>query len=313
MRYSSFYFIILFLVVVSLGGLQSCKPSVPSEYLSQKQMENVLYDYHLAQGMTEAEGEPAKFELYKDEVLKKYGISQADFDSSMVYYMRHADILHDIYSNVSDRITEEANAQGATVSQMANFGDLQGDTANIWHENNAMVLSPQQPFNYQSFSFVADTTFHKGDRVMMQFDTQFIYQDGMRDGIAVLAVTFKNDSVASTNVHLMNSQNYVLSIEDNDSLGIKKIQGYMMVATPNDPNQSLTTLKLMIIQNIKLYRVHKKPYPTIDNSSEGKMKPDSSEQPSPDNEAPAGKPQPVDGAAIPVDRTLEPKELKMDR
>ena len=214
---------------------------------------------------------------------------------------------------VIDRITEEANAQGATVSQMANFGDLQGDTANIWHENNAMVLSPQQPFNYQSFSFVADTTFHKGDRVMMQFDTQFIYQDGMRDGIAVLAVTFKNDSVASTNVHLMNSQNYVLSIEDNDSLGIKKIQGYMMVATPNDPNQSLTTLKLMIIQNIKLYRVHKKPYPTIDNSSEGKMKPDSSEQPSPDNEAPAGKPQPVDGAAIPVDRTLEPKELKMDR
>ncbi len=32
---------------------------------------------------------------------------------------------------------------------------------------------------------------------MLDFDSQFIYQDGIRDGLALLAVQFGNDSIAS--------------------------------------------------------------------------------------------------------------------
>ena len=47
---------------------------------------NVLYDYHIAKAMGEEVpyNESYKRVLYIESVFKKYGITQADFDSSMV-------------------------------------------------------------------------------------------------------------------------------------------------------------------------------------------------------------------------------------
>ena len=73
----------------------SCKPQVPDEYLQPGEFEDVLYDYHLADAMAgngdNADNESYDVVLYRQAVLRKYGITQAEFDSSLVYYMRHAD------------------------------------------------------------------------------------------------------------------------------------------------------------------------------------------------------------------------------
>ena len=44
-------FLGIFLVISFLACIASCKPSVPGEYLSEKEMENVLYDFHIAEAM----------------------------------------------------------------------------------------------------------------------------------------------------------------------------------------------------------------------------------------------------------------------
>ena len=56
---------------------------------------------------------------------------------------------------------------------------------------------------------------------MLDFESHFIYQDGIRDGLAVLAVQFSNDSIASQVVHVQSSQHYSMQVEDRDTLGIK--------------------------------------------------------------------------------------------
>ena len=70
----------------------SCKPSVPSTFISPDDMEDLLYDYHLADALAgQAKGDYAENVIaYRAAVLKKYGVSQEKFDTSMVYYMRHA-------------------------------------------------------------------------------------------------------------------------------------------------------------------------------------------------------------------------------
>lgn len=242
-----------------LPCLLSCKPSIPSDILSEGTMEDILYDYHLSQATVETERlSSVEAYSYRLAVLKKYGVSQAEFDSSMVYYTRHTELLKNIYENIYDRLNSEAVSLGATASDLDKFGAQaeKGDTANIWTGGRAMVLPAAEPFNYSSFAIEADTTFHKGDRFLLEFDTQFIMQDGSRNGIAVLAIRFANDSVTSQYMRVSNSQHYSLMVEDKDSLGLKKVSGYFMFNNPSSQVNTKTTLKLMVLQNIKLIKMH---------------------------------------------------------
>lgn len=246
----------LFLFIAALLAatlMTSCDRD--SHILSSGEMEDILYDYHLADAMAQqAEGSYAKNAVsYRAAVLKKYDITQCEFDSSMVYYMRHTDELHTIYQHISDRMQDEANKVGAS-SMTA--GVASGDSANVWNGEKSLVLIPNEPYNLYTFNLQADTTFHKGDQLILNFKSDFIFQDGMRDGIVMLAVTLGNDSVASSVMHLSSSMASSLQIADNDSLGIKKISGFFLLSKNSDANSSSTTLQLMTISQIQLIRVH---------------------------------------------------------
>lgn len=265
------------LAVGFLVAFQSCKPSIPSQYLSRDEMEDILYDIHLAEAMANmdvADRDTTLLLTYRAAVLKKHGVTSAEFDSSMVYYMRHTKLLHDVYTNLAERLTDEAQSLGADVNELNRFGTVEmGDTANVWNGAESMVFSADAPFNYSSFEIPVDTAFHNGDKLMLEFNSQFLLQDGMRDGIAVLAVTFKNDSVYSNNVHISSSQHYSLQVEDRDSLGVKSVKGYFILNRGdfNSDNSSLTTLRMMFLQNIKLIRLHpqKKEIKSLDKEGNG--------------------------------------------
>ena len=184
--------------------LAGCKPSVPSEYISPSEMEDIIYEYCLAQGIvasngTEYEKKKCDLYVYKMDILKKHGITEAEFDSSMVYYNGHASHLYDIYEKVSERLGNDAVAMGAAASDIDKFGsiDASGDTTNIWRERSTVVLSQFSPYNKLSFYIKADSTYKKGDRFMLDFDNKFVYQDGSRSGMAMLSICYDNDSVCS--------------------------------------------------------------------------------------------------------------------
>lgn len=250
-------------VCLFLVSLVSCKPSVPSDIISKGIMEDILYDYHIALAMANNSQEKGVAIAYREAVLKKYKVTSAEFDSSMVYYLQHTELLHKIYENLSERLSEEAVAFGGTTGAQMHFGNLSstGDTADVWREATCMVFSPEKPFNNFCFNITPDSSFHSGDRLMLDFDAQFLFQDGIRDGIAVLAVKFSNDSVASQTIHVQNTQHYSVEINNRDSLNIKNVSGYFLLGNGNfsSDNSSLTTLKLMFLQNIKLIKMHVRP------------------------------------------------------
>lgn len=252
---------------VVLFALSACKPQVPSDYIQPGDMEDILYDYHVAQCMVEEDVNDAGTTTamlqmaYRSAVLRKHGVSEAEFDSSLVYYMRHTERLHAIYKNLATRLTNEAQSLGATASDINRFGALtaEGDTANIWIGDKSLVLSPYVPFNQYSFSVKADTAFHKRDQIMLQFRSQFIYQDGMRDGTAYLAIVYSNDSVATQNCRITSDTQHTIQLSDDKELGIKEVKGFFYLGNGQDP--SLSTLKLMCISDIRLIRMHQPPVP----------------------------------------------------
>lgn len=254
--------ICLVAVMALLFCVSSCKPSLPSGVLSKGKMTDILYDYHLALAMAHMDdnGDKGQSLAYREAVLRKHDVTSAEFDTSMVYYMRHTELLEDVYKDLTDRYNNEITAMGGSAKEGGEFANLSatGDTANVWNLAASMVFMPVKPFNSTSFDIKVDSTFHKGDRLMLDFDAQFIYQDGMRNGVAMLAVQFGNDSIAQRTIMIQSTQHYSVELSDADSLGIKSVKGYFMLM--NDDNgtgvSSQTTLKLMFLEHIKLIRMH---------------------------------------------------------
>lgn len=273
--------LLLVVIAIMVGG---CKPGIPGKYLSKSKMENILYDYHLAEAMSSMDddyNDTLRIRVYKLSVLKKYGVSEADFDSSMVYYVRHAEHLRDIYDHLSKRLSDEALALGSSTSEVNQYLTVSesGDTANIWKGDRSFILTQQPGFNVYPFTLKADSTFQAGDRFMLTFDTKFIFQDGMRDGVALLNITFDNDSVASHMTRISVDNLYRISISDEKRLGIKQLSGYFIL-NRNQNNDSQSTLKLLNVSNITLVRMHvpKDPEQEADdseNAAKGSGKADS--------------------------------------
>lgn len=185
----------------------------------------------LAMAHMDDSGDKGQSLAYREAVLRKHDVTSAEFDSSMVYYMRHTELLEDVYKDLTDRYNNEITAMGGSAKEGGEFANLSatGDTANVWNLATSMVFMPVKPFNSTSFDIKVDSTFHKGDRLMLDFDAQFIYQDGMRNGVAMLAVQFGNDSIAQRTIMIQSTQHYSVELSDADSLGIKSVKGYFKV------------------------------------------------------------------------------------
>lgn len=250
--------------VIACSIIVACKPGVPKGIIKPGKMEDILFDIHVADGMvqnnpTAANNIEYNRTLYRLGVLKKYNVSQAEFDSSMVYYSRHSDRLHEIYEGVAEKLNKKALSLGASAADVKRFGTItaDGDTANVWLGERSILLMSRPPYNSYSFTIVADSAYRKGDRMILNFDSNFIMQDGSRDGVAVLAVKFGNDSTATKSMHFSGSQHQTLEIVDMRHLGVKEVKGFFYMNTPTN-SQNSTTLRLVSIYNIRLVRFHER-------------------------------------------------------
>ena len=250
---------ILFVFLLVL--LSACTPKVPGEYIQPGDMEDILYDYFVSQGMAREEDDGGRVmdyrrELYFDAVLKKYDVTRAEFDSSLVYYYTRADRFVKIWKNVQDRLGEAAIDYGASAGEVETFTarSLTGDTANIWNGVFSQALVPYAPYNRLQYSIQADTAFRKGDSFMLTWYSNFLYQSGSKDSVAYMAIRYKNDSIASQTVHFSTDGFSQLRMDGCDE-PVKEIKGFVYLG---QGYESTSAMRMLILSNIQLIRFHKK-------------------------------------------------------
>lgn len=254
--------VINYLILLSL--FVACAPSTPSGILSKEEMEDVLYDMHLAQTMYKTrEGDiktGADIVALRASVLRKHGVDKAEWDSSFNYYCRNSRELYEIYQSLGARIEGNVVALGGKVDGMQGED---ADTANVWSRESAFILMHQAPYNLYTFEVEPDTTFQDGDRITLQYDAQFIFQDGMRDVTAFMAVYYDNDSITTVITHT-NYDGHGIATLNNDveRLHVKKIKGYFLLGqnlTHNSSNANVSTMRLAAIRNVKLLHLRTMP------------------------------------------------------
>ena len=88
----------------------------------------------------------------------------------------------------------------------------------------------------------------------------------MRNLTVGLIVTFANDSTVQQVQEVASDMRQTLSVEDRDSIGIKRVRGFFLLGRNAPP--PTTTLTLFFAENVKLVRIHpQKGQPWEDSSN----------------------------------------------
>lgn len=249
------------LIVLAFALLTGCKPKMPSEVIKPSKMEKILYDYHLYQSMAQHTGtsdeQAFNQSLYLAEVLDKHGVTQAEFDSSLVYYYRHAEYFSAIYKRVAERLSSEAEEYGATMGGNANqYAQLkaQGDTADIWNGSREYLLLPYTPYNRIDFVVKPDTSFYAGDSFLLLLNTNFLWQSGTKDVTVFMAAKLASDSVVSQHLRLMSSGQSQLRLSLPPDATIKELRGFVYL---RNTEPTSTTTRLLFLRDLQLVRFHR--------------------------------------------------------
>lgn len=236
--------------------LGSCKPGVPREYIQPDDLEDILYDYYIARSMaTRGDSVDYKQKAYRLAVLRQHGVTEAEFDSSLIYYYKNAERLNKIYSAVSARLEAKAEQLGASAGEIGRYASLSttGDTADIWNGARRTLLMPLPPYNRMDFRLAADTTYRRGDHFQLNLRTLYMYQSGTKDCTLYVAVDYEGDSTAVFTRRISSSDECKLNIEANHEADIKAIRGFVFLG--NGLSQS-PLQKLLFIDGIQLVRFH---------------------------------------------------------
>lgn len=252
-------FLVTCFVMLFAFLLASCKPGTPAGVLSQSEMENVLYDYHLAQGVAECGDGDVEQNRYKyvQAVFQKHGITEAEFDSSMVWYSANSELLLKIYVRLNERFESESKGLGLGVSETEMFANMSavGDTANIWSGSKMLVLQNNRTNNLRTITINADSTFRPGDNYKLSFSAQFLGDS--REAYAFLNVQYKDKTNASVYTRISSSPDIRLDLPqrtDCDDFETEKITVTFFSAL--NPSQDYSSY--LCIMNTALLRIHSK-------------------------------------------------------
>ncbi len=243
-------FILSLLLALLLLG--ACQEKRPDYVMDRRKMESVLYDYHLAQALANQRSDSAAYynNLYTESVFLKHKISEAVFDSSMLWYMSNTEELYKIYDRLDERLAGDAKNHRATLDGAG--ADMNNDTLNIWEGRSAYLLSTSLGAGKMSFAQEADSSFREGDLLTWSFKTKWMYREGSKRAIALLALVYDNDSVATVSHSIYRTGVETLNIKV-AKRPVKEIRGFVYQSTTWSEKP-----KLLSLSEVELCKVSKK-------------------------------------------------------
>ncbi len=246
-------------VAAVLFCLFGCGEKIPSDVIQPDAMKDLLYDYHLASAMNSSlpYSENYKKDAYIQYVFQKHHVTEAEFDSSMVWYTRNSDELATIYQDLQKRFEDDDRNMKALVARRDNQLEvsMSGDTVDIWQDRTFYWLTSSPLTNKVVFDLKADTSFRQRDALELVADFHFLSKGGsVAAGNAVMGITysFTNDSVQGATRLVLSSGLQRLYLKPDSAYDIRNVSGFIYYCAAKGKPSDL------LINNIRLTRYHAK-------------------------------------------------------
>lgn len=247
--------------ILLLSGvlMVACGKEIPGDIIQPDAMEDLLYDYHLASSMENSlpYTENYKKLSYQNYVFKKHQVTQAEFDSSMVWYTRHSAILSEMYGRLRDRYKKTGDYLKLMVEKREGQVNvfLSGDSVDIWQDRSLFWLTTEDYTNKVVFSLKPDTTFRVSDRLDLRADFMWVpsaVKDTSRSAVMGLNIYLQNDSVVGKTLLITKSGTHHIDVQSDMDSKYDRIEGFIYYNAPSSEQSQL------LVNHITLNRYHQK-------------------------------------------------------
>lgn len=261
------------LCLAALTWLAACTVKVPSHVIQPDEMEDLLYDYHLMQALAGdlRSSETYKSKQYEQYVFDKHRVTEAEFDTSLTWYMRHTKELEEIYKNLNRRFTAKKDELAAHIppyERVVRVSEV-GDTVNVWDDFRLARLTTSPIANKLTFTLKPDSNYHARDSFEWKLDALFLGDTSASRAVMAMALLYDKDTVGQSQ-QIDRSGSYALSLAIDSSHQLKEIHGHVYyynryredggTATSNDSLPEFRVLPVadLLLSDIAIMRYHRK-------------------------------------------------------
>ena len=219
----------LFLILI----LSACD-NRPEGILNQSKMTEVLIDLHKLDANLYEIGlqyghYPDKVPYYQN-ILKKHGITEAKFDSSLVWYTKNPKKFDKIYDNVIASLTEQENDVKRGKYHFVDSVELAKVKDNIWNKKFQYTFSKDSTRTQLDFK-ISNSSFMYGDVYILHFIQRIAPEDSCKKQHIVLQINYNNGKVDFATVEAHNDsllRSYNIQLHAQKKLIIKSISGKLL-------------------------------------------------------------------------------------
>lgn len=140
----------------------------PDYVIPRDDMVDLLVDIHTGEGVVEINrrefGRDSLVKTLKQSILLKHGVTQQQFDTSLMWYGHHLDEYLEIYDDVIARIEgkiDEMNVSGGSATTMS--VSVAGDSVDVWTAIRQHAYTALSPSQFLSFTIKRDDNMEPGD------------------------------------------------------------------------------------------------------------------------------------------------------
>lgn len=144
---------------------------LPDGVLDKNEMVDLLVDIHKGESVVELQRgiyyNDSLKKVMKQSILLKHGVTQAQLDTSFVWYGNHIEDYLEVYDEVISRL--EGELKEVQVSGMATPVFAEGDSTNVWPMSSTYKIADGDFYRNIIFEINPDENWKNGDNYQLQF------------------------------------------------------------------------------------------------------------------------------------------------
>ena len=206
---------------------------VPKHIISEKKMRTVLYDMQIAEALVETNYESYKTsderQVIYDAVFAKHHITQAEYDSSLMWYGAHMDVYMRIYRMVLKDINENITLMG-DIKPNPLSGDVSAkDSVDVWIYQRHHTFSPEQgTFTALAFDIFPEKPYSSGSSYVFGLSVWGI-SPKMKHKPEIRIHAVQADTIISVSNKITGDGYYETVLRTVATKQVKRVYGYIML------------------------------------------------------------------------------------
>jgi len=221
-----------FFAFVALLCLVASCSRVPKDIISEKKMRSLLYDMLLAEAIVETNYDKyptsKEREAVYDAVFRTHRITQAEYDSSLVWYGQNMDLYMQIYKLVLSDVNKSIDDLGE-IKPNPLSGDVSAkDSIDVWIFNRFFTFNPNRVFNTLKFSIKPKMPYSSGSSYVLGLSVW-----GLGDGTKYKPVISINavqaDTIVTVNKEITSDGYYEVVLRTVPVKQVPCVYGYIRI------------------------------------------------------------------------------------